>query len=180
MPGGGIIWGTIISVPLWLVVILFVKAGGIAMETLIFVGLILSGLLLFIFRTSPQNTKQDEQDTQLFSTTTKVRPFYKMKMALKMADNGGTRLGIDRRKFEYTAYAPERRSGKNRREGLYPSELTRYEARSIGEHEWHKISEKTTMERLVDSFDPVNPIISRMLEGEEIIVSHEICRVLSR
>jgi hypothetical protein len=42
------------------------------------------------------------------------------------------------------------------------------------------ISETKVMERLVDSFDPVTPIISRMLKGEEIIVSQEIYRVLSR
>jgi len=54
-----------------------------------------------------------------------------------------------------------------------------YEVRHIGEHEWHKISEKTVMGRLVDSFDPVTPIISRMLTGEEIIVSQEIYRVIN-
>ena len=43
----------------------------------------------------------------------------------------------------------------------------------------HKISEKTVMERLVDSFYPVTPIISRMLRGEEIIVSQEIYRVIN-
>ena len=112
---GGIIWGTIICAPFWLIVILLVKAGVIAMETLIFVGLILSGLLFFLILTSPQNTKQDEQDTQLFSTAKKVRPLHNMKMELKMVDNGGTRTGIDRRKFEYTAYIPEKRSGMDRR-----------------------------------------------------------------
>ena len=53
-----------------------------------------------------------------------------------------------------------------------------YEVRHIDEHEWHEISEKTVMERLVDSFDQVTPIISRMLKGEEIIVSQEIYRLL--
>ncbi|MDH3722475.1 MAG: hypothetical protein OER74_13350 [Desulfobacteraceae bacterium] len=33
-------------------------------------------------------------------------------------DNGGRRLGIDRRQFTYTMYFPERRSGKERRSGL--------------------------------------------------------------
>lgn len=32
--------------------------------------------------------------------------------------NGGRRSGIDRRQFTYTAYIPERRSGKDRRENL--------------------------------------------------------------
>ena len=85
------------------------------METIIFVGLVLSGLLLFLILTSPQNTKQDEQDQQLFSPATKARPFYNMKMEFKLADNGGTRTGIDRRKLQYIAYIPERRSGMDRR-----------------------------------------------------------------
>ena len=88
------------------------------METIIFAGLVLSGLLLFLILTFPQNTKQAEQDKQLFSPAIKVRPLYAMKMELKMADNGGTRLGIDRRKFQYTAYIPEKRSGRDRRKGF--------------------------------------------------------------
>ncbi len=116
MPFRGIIWGTIISVPLWLVVILFVKAGGIAVGTIILAGLVLLGLGLILILPSTQNTK---------------------------------------------------------------IEWTRYEARYIGEHDWHEISEKTAMERLVDSFDPVTPIISRILKGEEIIVSQEIYRVIN-
>lgn len=35
-----------------------------------------------------------------------------------MSDNGGTRSGTDRRKFQYTAYIPERRSSKDRRKGF--------------------------------------------------------------
>jgi hypothetical protein len=59
-------------------------------------------------------------------------------------------------------------------------ELTCYEVRHIDEHEWHKISEKTVMERLVNRFNPVTPIISRMLRGEEITVSQEIYRVINK
>ena len=56
-------------------------------------------------------------------------------------------------------------------------ELTRYEVKHIGVHGWQQISEKTVMERLVDSFDPVTPIISKKLRGEEIVVLREIYRV---
>jgi hypothetical protein len=35
-----------------------------------------------------------------------------------MADNGGTRSGTDRRKFQYTACIPEKRSGRDRRKGF--------------------------------------------------------------
>jgi hypothetical protein len=37
---------------------------------------------------------------------------------LEMADNGGTRFGTERRKFQYTAYIPEKRSGRDRRKGF--------------------------------------------------------------
>ena len=118
MSFGGIIWGAIICIPFWIIVILFVKLGIIAMETIIFVGLVFSGLLLFLILTSSQNTEQDEQDQHLFSSGTKARPLYNMKMEFKLADNGGTRTGIDRRRFHYTAYIPEKRSGIDRRRGF--------------------------------------------------------------
>lgn len=95
-----------------------------------------------------------------------------------MADNTETRLGTDRRKCGYIAFFAERRSGEDRRKGFYSKELPCYEARCIGEFEWHKISEKTVMEKLVDCFDPVYPVISRILRGEEIIVSKEVYRVI--
>lgn len=54
-----------------------------------------------------------------------------------------------------------------------------YEVRHIGHHEWHIVSEKEAMERLADFFDPITPTISKILQGEEIIVSNEIYRLLS-
>ena len=114
MPLGGIIRGAIICIPFWLIVIFLIKAGVIAMETLIFVGLILSGLLLFLILATPKNTKKFEQDKKLISPLAKVRTTYMP----SMVDNGGTRLGIDRRIFEYSAYIPERRSGRDRRKGF--------------------------------------------------------------
>ena len=35
-----------------------------------------------------------------------------------LPDNGGRRLGIERREFSYDEYFPEQRSGKDRRSGL--------------------------------------------------------------
>ena len=114
MPLGGIIRGAIICIPFWLIVIFLIKAGVIAMETLIFVGLILSGLLLFFILATPKNNKQSEQDTKLISPLAKGHATY----VPHIVDNGGTRLGIDRRIFEYSAYIPERRSGRDRRKGF--------------------------------------------------------------
>jgi len=35
-----------------------------------------------------------------------------------MDEKGGTRTGKDRRRFNYTAYIPEKRSGRDRRKGF--------------------------------------------------------------
>ena len=35
-----------------------------------------------------------------------------------LPDNGGRRLGADRRQFSYNHHIPERRSGKDRRSGF--------------------------------------------------------------
>ena len=117
MPLGGIIWSMIICIPFWVVVIFLIKAGAIAMETLMFVGLILSvsGLLLFLILRTPQNLKKPEQSKKLISLSAEVRATYMAVNELIMVDNGGSRLGIDRRNFEYSAYIPERRRGKDRR-----------------------------------------------------------------
>jgi len=39
-------------------------------------------------------------------------------MAIALIDNGGRRLGIDRRHFLYTNHIPDRRLGEDRRTGL--------------------------------------------------------------
>jgi hypothetical protein len=39
-------------------------------------------------------------------------------ITLSLPDNGGRRSGIERRRFQYTANIPERRSGYDRRSGI--------------------------------------------------------------
>ena len=39
-------------------------------------------------------------------------------MAVLLTDNGGRRLGVDRRQFSYTNHIPDRRRGNDRRTGL--------------------------------------------------------------
>ena len=41
-----------------------------------------------------------------------------MAMAIALIDNGGRRLGVDRRQFSYTDYIPDKRLGDDRRTGL--------------------------------------------------------------
>ncbi len=38
-------------------------------------------------------------------------------MISELLDNGGRRLGFDRRQFSYNGHIPERRSGRDRRNG---------------------------------------------------------------
>jgi hypothetical protein len=42
-----------------------------------------------------------------------------------LIDNGGRRKDSERRNFEYTAHIPERRSGKDRRDGVERREKRR-------------------------------------------------------
>ena len=65
MPLAGIIWASIICIPFGLIVILVVNEGVCAIETIIFVGLVSSGLLLlFILPSPPKNgTGQIRQAT---------------------------------------------------------------------------------------------------------------------
>jgi hypothetical protein len=54
--------------------------------------------------------------------------------------------------------------------------MKRYEVRKVGENEWQKETEKIVMENLAESFDPVTPVITKILSGEEIRTSHEVYR----
>ena len=54
--------------------------------------------------------------------------------------------------------------------------MGQYEFKHVGENSWQKVSEKIVLESLVDHFERIIPIISRMLRGEEIITSRGIYR----
>ena len=54
--------------------------------------------------------------------------------------------------------------------------MKRYEVRKVGENEWQKETEKIVMENLAESFDPVTPVITKLLNGEEIRTSYEAYR----
>jgi hypothetical protein len=58
-------------------------------------------------------------------------------------------------------------------------QIIQYEVKYSGEDQWKEISEKTCMEILVDSFDPLTPIIAAMLNGQEITTPDAIYRWFS-
>jgi len=57
--------------------------------------------------------------------------------------------------------------------------ITCFEVKKSGEDKWQEVSEKIALEKLVNSFDTVTPIITKMLQGDEIITPQEIFRIRS-
>ena len=54
-----------------------------------------------------------------------------------------------------------------------------FEVKKNGDSQWQEVSEKRVLEKLVDNFDPVTPIITKMLQGSEITAETEIYRIRS-
>jgi hypothetical protein len=52
-----------------------------------------------------------------------------------------------------------------------------FEVKKIGDEKWQEVPEKMVLEKLADWFDPVTPIITKMLEGKEIGAQQEIYRI---
>jgi len=69
----GIFWGTIISIPFWLLAIWLIKSGVIALKTLIIIVLILSVPYIFLIMRS-QNTEQNKQDRDLITDAANDNP----------------------------------------------------------------------------------------------------------
>ncbi len=52
-----------------------------------------------------------------------------------------------------------------------------FEVKKIGEKDWKQVPEKMVLEKLVDCFNPVTPVITEMLQGNEVIAETEIYRI---
>ena len=52
----------------------------------------------------------------------------------------------------------------------------RYQVKKSGTDNWVEVSEKIFMETLADRFDTLTPVLSKILQGEQIITPHEIFR----
>jgi len=55
--------------------------------------------------------------------------------------------------------------------------ITCFEVKNIGDNHWQAVSEKMALEKLADNFYPLTPIITKMLQGNEIIAETEIYRI---
>ena len=53
---------------------------------------------------------------------------------------------------------------------------TRYQIKQSGMEKWEDISEKIVMEMLAERFGRLTPVLSKMLQGEEIITPYETYR----
>ena len=54
--------------------------------------------------------------------------------------------------------------------------VTRYQIKEVENNTWKDGSEKTVLESLATRFDRLTPVLSKLLQGEEIITAHESYR----
>jgi hypothetical protein len=56
-------------------------------------------------------------------------------------------------------------------------ELSHYEFKNSNSDEWHRVSETIVLQKLVDFFDPLTPLLTEMLQGKEITTPEGIFRM---
>jgi hypothetical protein len=52
-----------------------------------------------------------------------------------------------------------------------------FEVKKLGEDQWQEASERVVLAKLAECFDPVSPILTKMMEGNEIVAHREIYRI---
>jgi hypothetical protein len=55
--------------------------------------------------------------------------------------------------------------------------ISQYEFKDFGSDDWQKVSESFVLEKLVDVFDPLTPLLAKMLKGKEISIPEGIFRI---
>ncbi len=55
--------------------------------------------------------------------------------------------------------------------------LSQYEFKDSNSDDWQKVSETFVLEKLVDIFDPLTPLLSEMVQGKEVITSEGVFRM---
>jgi len=56
-------------------------------------------------------------------------------------------------------------------------EISQYEFKDSNSDDWQRVSEKLVLEKLVDVFDPLTPILTEMVQGKEINTSEGTFRM---
>ena len=59
----------------------------------------------------------------------------------------------------------------------YHIDIPTYELKHYKENEWNAISEKAALEDLLDNFERIAPVITKMLNGREINTRRGIFRI---
>jgi hypothetical protein len=57
--------------------------------------------------------------------------------------------------------------------------ITCFEVKKFGENNWQEVPEKMVLEKLVDYFNPVTPVITKLLQGNEVVAETEVYRIRS-
>jgi hypothetical protein len=57
--------------------------------------------------------------------------------------------------------------------------ITEYEFKNSNGDDWQNVSEAFVLEKLVDLFDPLTPVLSEMVQGIEIFTSEGVFRIKS-
>ena len=55
--------------------------------------------------------------------------------------------------------------------------LPQFEIKNLSDHEWIRVSEKDFLLKLVDTFEPITPVLSDLIQGKEIISNLCIYRI---
>ena len=55
--------------------------------------------------------------------------------------------------------------------------ISQYEFKDFNSDDWQKVSESFVLEKLVDIFDPLTPLLAEMIQGKEIITPEGLFRL---
>ena len=55
--------------------------------------------------------------------------------------------------------------------------ITCFEVKNFGDNHWREISEKMVLDKLAQNFNPITPVIKKMLQGSEITADTGIYRI---
>jgi hypothetical protein len=56
-------------------------------------------------------------------------------------------------------------------------EISHYEFKVSNSDDWQRIPEKLVLEKLVDVFDPLTPLLAEMIQGKEVTTPEGIFRM---
>jgi len=59
-------------------------------------------------------------------------------------------------------------------------EISHYEFKVSNSDDWQRVPEKLVLEKLVDVFDPLTPLLAEMIQGKEVTTPEGIFRMKKR